>query len=176
MSWGTGPWGSGGWGGGGVATPAAEGELFVESVTFITPYLLRLKLSSHVVIDELYTDPSNYDIRLHKGTGTALEVVRVLDIHGEVNSTNYLYLETDQHTIGLDYEIRIDKLHKTNGVPVSMANWAPYAARNTKTMAGLKSLPSHFDRRPDSLILNLMAAITLEDDAIGGSRNDEFST
>jgi hypothetical protein len=41
-------------------------------------------------------------------------------------------------------------------------------------MGMLKSMPSHFDMRPESLVRNLITAISLQDDIIGGSRRDEF--
>lgn len=183
MSWGDDRWGISPWGG---SAPSVNGEVGVISVRFITPTLLRVHLTTEVVVNSFYEDPDNYQIRLHtptpggisevppEVTKVTLRVIRVLPLHnGEVVS-DFIYLETEPHTIGLNYELKFLSLTTLDGMVGGMFSYTPYAARVTKTMAALKSLPAHFDKRADSLLLNIVAAISMQDDTQGGSRSDEF--
>lgn len=175
MSWATGPWGSTPWGGG---TPSVNGAVQIIHVDYITPTLLRVDLTTTVVVNTLYNTVSNYTVAVRSDSpvaGDPVEVRRVLPPTQDVVIADYVFLETSPHTNGADYTITVGQLYTLDGTPTAGALSASYAARVTKTMKMLKSLPSHFDKRVDSLIHSLISAISIQDDKIGGSRSDEFT-
>lgn len=149
----------------------------ISSVTFIASDLIRLDLSFSARIDSDYTDPANYFILPNPGstiTGDAVAVQRVIVPSNDAVVAPYVYLNTTPHTPGAEYQAAYGKLYNSSGALVPCTANIPYASRTTKTMQMLKSIPSHFDHQVTSVIRNLITAISLEDDTIGGSRKDEF--
>jgi hypothetical protein len=175
MSWGDGEWGTSPWGGG---APSVAGDISVSSVRFISPTYIRVHLNTQVIVNSFYLDPENYTIALRSDStiaGDAVGVVRVFAPANEVLIADYIYLETTQHTDGALYDISFTSLQTLDGVTGSgVSAPAGYASRVTKTMSSLKSIPSHFDKRLDALLHAVVAAISIQDDIIGGSRSDRL--
>lgn len=146
--------------------------------TFIAEDLVRVNLPVPGRIDAAYLATSSYSIALRSDSpkpGQGVAVVEVIPPTGDLVAFEYIYLRTTRHTLGAYYEVTISgQIVDTAGLGINLPP-AAYAARVTKTMAMLKSLPSHFDMRNESLVRNLVTAISLQDDIIGGSRRDEFS-
>lgn len=150
----------------------------VGAATFISEDLIRLDLPAAARIDAQYLEKSNYSIAVRPDTPKAGEEVSVLAVLPPADTSavtsQYVYLSTTRHTLGAYYALTISgSLVDSAGAQVYLPP-ASYAARVTKTMQMLKSLPAHFDMRNESLIRNLLTAISLQDDQIGGSRKDEF--
>jgi|688.fasta_scaffold02732_19 hypothetical protein len=150
----------------------------VGSATFIAEDLIRLDLSAQARVDSEYLDVNNYSIALRSDTPKPGDEVRVLEVlpptDANVVTTQYVYLLTTRHTLGAYYAVTLSgALVDSAGTQVYLPP-ASYAARVTKTMQVLKSIPSHFDTRNTSILRNLLTAISLQDDQIGGSRKDEF--
>jgi len=174
MTWGTGPWGTTPWGGG---QPSVSGNVQIDTVRFISPTYIRLQLNTQVIVNASYTDATNYAAVVRTDTpvtANAVAIVRVIPPAQGVLIADYVYLETTPFTDGAYYNISFASLDTLDGVPAMNGFTAPTQARVTKTMLMLKSLPSHFDKRLDSLLHAVVSAISLQDDQIGGSRNDEF--
>lgn len=174
MSWGTGPWGETPWGGG---EPSVSGNVRIDTVRFITPTYIRLQLNTQVIVNDGYKQASNYTAVVRSDTpipGNAVSITRVIPPAQDVLIADYVYLETTTFSDGAYYDISFASLDTLDGVPAMNGSTCATQARVTKTMLMLKSLPSHFDKRLDSLLHALVSAISLQDDTIGGSRNDEF--
>ena len=176
MSFGTSGFGVSSWGGG---QPSVNGIVFIAKVQYITPTYLRLDLNTQVIVNALYLNVINYRITLRSDSpvpGIPVSVVRIIPPTQDVLVADYVYLETTQHTDGAFYDARLEPLNTLDGGISFNGSTQAYATRVTKTMKMLKSLPSHFDKRVDSLLHALVSAISIEDDTLGGSRNDEFAT
>lgn len=175
MTWGTGPWGATAWGGG---DPSTSGAVHLTSVRYIGQTYLRLHLNTQVIVNEDYLNPENYTLFLREDSpvpGDEVRVVRVFPPSQDVLVADYIYVETTRHTEGATYDVSFTRLQTLDGVNgAGLGGSVGYAARVTKTMIALKNVPSHFDKRLDSLLHALVTAISLQDDTIGGSRSDEF--
>jgi hypothetical protein len=149
----------------------------ISSVTYIASDLIRLNLSFSARIDTDYKNIAGYYITGHAGSpivGVSVNVLAVLIPKNDVVVSPFVYLHTTPHTLGAEYEVNYGKLYDSSGVLVPAGPNVPYQSRSTKTVQMLKSVPSHFDRQVESLIRNLVTAVSLEDDTIGGSRKDVF--
>lgn len=175
MAWGSDGWGTSPWGGG---APSVAGDISISSVRFISPTYIRVHLNTQVIVNSFYLDEENYSITLRSDSpvaGDAVQVVRVFAPANEVLIADYIYLETTQHTDGAMYDIAFTELQTLDGVSGSgVSSPAGYASRVTKTMSALKAIPSHFDKRLDALLHATVAAISIQDDIIGGSRSDRL--
>lgn len=173
MSWGTGPWGVTPWGGG---EPSVSGNVRIDTIRFISPTYVRLSLNTQVIVNAAYLAVSNYSIAVRSDTPITtygVNVVCVIAPAQDVLIADYVYLETTPFTNGGTYDVSFASLDTLDGI-ASLSAVMPTQARVTKTMLMLKSLPSHFDKRLNSLLHAVVSAISLQDDQIGGSRNDEF--
>lgn len=175
MPWGSGPWGTTPWGGG---EPSALGDISITTVRLITPTYMRLHLNTQVIATGNYLNPQNYVIAVRSDSpvaGDAVRVTRVFAPTQDVLIADYVYLETTPHTGGATYDVYFTELQTLDGVSGFGVNGkVAYQCRVTKTMSSLRSVPSHFDKRTDSLLHAVVSAISLQDDTIGGSRSDEF--
>lgn len=177
MTWGSGPWGSGPWGSGSPPGSPADDTPDIANVRFLASTYIRVSLTGLVVAITDYLDPENYTITVRDDTPLAGVEVRVLRVFAPTQSvltTSDIYLETTPHTIGAAYEIAFGQLQNAQGVTVYNLEPSPYQARVSKTMSMLKNLPSHFDKRLESLMHALVTAISVQDDIIGGSKSDRF--
>lgn len=175
MSWGTGAWADSPWGGG---EPSVAGNVQIDTVRFITPTYIRLQLNTQVIVNAGYLATSNYTAAIRSDTpvpANAVGVLRVIAPAQDVLIADYVYLETTPFSDGGTYDISFVSLDTLDGVAAGNGFTAPVQARVSKTMLMLKSLPAHFDKRLDSLLHALVSAISIQDDTIGGSRNDEYA-
>lgn len=177
MSWGTESWGVDPWGG---FTPSADAPvppadtISINSITFIAQDVVSIGLSVPVRVDSLFQDSTNYSIA-PLDFGEPVNIVSVF-IPQNTLVTDTVMIKTTPHTVGGGYSVGFTRLVNPDGASLSLTAASKYQARVSKTMVSLKSLPSHFDKRPESLIRNLITAISLQDDIIGGSRSDEFES
>lgn len=175
MTWGISGWGSSPWGGG---EPSELGDINITTVTLISPTYMRLHLNTEVIAIGSYLDPQNYTISFRSDSpisGEPVRVVRVIAPARDLLKADYVYLETTLHTNGAFYEVYFNSLQTLDGVVGSgVNNPMPYASRVTKTMNVLNNMPSHFDKRLDSMFSAVVSAFSTQDDIIGGSRSDRF--
>jgi hypothetical protein len=144
----------------------------IKEVRFIARDLLKLTLKTAVIVNSGYTNPSSYLI-IPVGGATAVNIIKVLVIRSDLRATSDIYLNITNPQLGAIYNVDIvpSSLQYIDGSPV-VAGAVPFEARITKTDKMLKSLPSHYDTNPTSTIRNLITAISVQDDIIGGSRKD----
>jgi len=151
----------------------------ITAVTYVNPDLIRITISVRVRIDSDFLNPGNWIITVAEGNPSAADVecTKVLvPTDPNIVATDTVFLQTTQHSADSIYEIRFLHLAATNGFPlfVSQPRVFPYRSRKTKVDQILNSLPNHFDKRVESNIRSLLTAISLQDELIGGARNDSF--
>lgn len=149
----------------------------VTEVEIITPTLVKFTLSASAVVDANYFDVANYSVVLKDQSTTDARPKRVLQPYREnseeeAQTASYIYLVTEPLTIGSVYTFQI-----TGGVQGSdkilVASFGDdRTARRTKAQNAINALPPHFDRRATSRIANLITAIAISDDRIGGSERE----
>jgi len=132
--------------------------------------LVRILFDDEVIVNDTYNDPSNYSISVVDGSGP-VEVVGVLPTN-ETTSLEVILI-TQPMTPGTKYSISITELSNRSGITFSVLGL--YYARDTKVDSILRSIPSHFDKRPTSILASILTAIAINDDIIGGSRNDAIT-
>ena len=135
--------------------------------------VVKIILEDEIVVDSAYLDPANYSIQPVTPGDIVPRVRAVIAPNAKVTTTILLHI--DKPTEGGEYYLEADNLHDRNGntIAVEQADLVTFVARFTKTDSMLRSLPDHFDPRPaESLIRNLLTAITMSDDLIGGSKDE----
>jgi len=132
-----------------------------------------------VVIDSAFFDVTNYDIGIVEGVGL-IQVKEILSPiadaatleGGRPLTTTYVILHTEPPTAGTHYRLTATGLTGTTGGTV--AGSSEFIGRRTKTQSLIQSMPAHYDTRPPSVIRNILTAIGISDEIIGGSRSDRI--
>lgn len=136
------------------------------SIDMLGDNVLVLTLNTTVVVNDLFRDTSNYDVSIAEGTGAEVRVRKVLPPVSGLTTTQ-VRLEVDRPTKGVTYRVSVSGLLSKDGLDVN--GGGIFIARRTKLETMLRSLARHWDDRPESLLRNFLAAISIEDDRIGGS-------
>jgi len=159
---------------GSAPSTALFSELYMLSETVI-----EITFSTPIMINDALKDTSNYQIEFFGNAGsTDVEVKRILagppeGSPNELKYTSSIYLVTSVHTKGQKYKITISGLTSTLGGVLSSTDLHDTGTR-TKVDEILSSIPSHYDKRPESTIRSILTAIGKQDDLIGGSRREEI--
>jgi hypothetical protein len=136
--------------------------------------VIELTFNTPVIVDAALLDTSNFQVEFYSAPGsTDVLVHRVMpgDSGGTSKFVSTVQLITSKHTTGIRYKLTINNISSTLGGTLSAAEVAGTGAR-TKVDDILSNIPSHFDKRPESLIRSLLSAIGKQDDLIGGSRKE----
>ena len=133
--------------------------------------VIVLTLSNTVVVNNSFKDLANYTISIVEGSGQPVAVRRILPPTDQLTTTQVV-IEVDRPTKGTTYKVTVSSLETVDGLDVE--GTGVFVGRRTKLESMLRSLARHWDTRPNSLVRNFLAAISLEDDRIGGSRSDDF--
>ena len=105
--------------------------------------------------------------------GQAVTVRRVFT--GNEISTEVIYLEVSNFSVGEQYIVTATNLVGVDGVGINLsANTARFIGRRTKVDNILASLPKVFDKRISSTIRTILAAISREDSLISDRVNVDF--
>lgn len=117
------------------------------------------------------------DINAYKVTpldgGTPVDVVEVQTGNDASATTVWLVVTAPQ--IGKTYQITFQNLYAITGLVIT-PNPCNFIGRTTKEDAIINSRPQMYDMRPNSNIRKLLQAIGRQDDLIGGSRSDYFTS
>lgn len=130
-----------------------------------------LYLNDTVVVNSAFLDKTNYTISVLEGSG-AISIRNILPPKTAL-TTNKIIIELDKPTKGTKYQILVSNL--TTPSNTSVTGPAKFIGRRTKLATMLRGLAPHWDTRPTSLLRGLLAAVSIEDDRIGGSRSDDLS-
>src|SRR5690606_35330056 len=142
----------------------------VFEVDVLSQLIILIKWADEDVLDDAYYDVDNYELMVVDGVGEA-RVLRVLNVT-KGNTALHTAIITDRMTYGVRYRINVKGIHGRSGLTGEGSS--EFISRATKTDSILRSLPNHFDKRPESTIANILLAISRQDDLIGGSRKDTF--
>jgi len=147
-------------------------DVDIVSVELVTDKLIRINLDLPVVVDAAYNDPTNYAVTLTSGDGQLVTVRAVLPTSED--TIQDIILVVDRVSRGATYQVSISNAI-TSASGQTVTGSGRVTGRRTKAEGMIKSLPVHFNNRPDSLICCILSAIGLQDDTIGGSQDDTFS-
>jgi hypothetical protein len=139
--------------------------------------LVRILFDDEFVTDVGYNDPTNYTISVASGTGP-VEVLSVLPTNK--NAALEVVLVTQPMTAGTVYTLDVGLLtsrayNSGTGTGYTYSFSGLFEARYTKLDSSLRSIPKHFDKRPESILHTLLTATSISDDLIGGSRSDSIT-
>lgn len=127
------------------------------------------EFSDELLVDEAYLDPANYTVSIVTGTGP-IRVLRVLPIN--TNTALSVILVTDYMTPGTRYQLSLSDLNDRVGNIIGGVG--DLDAKDTKVDSILRSIPRHFDHRPESIMATVLTAIGKQDQDIGGARADTY--
>jgi hypothetical protein len=139
----------------------------LERVDIISKTLLKAVFSVNVKNNYLLTLIDNYVIN------NGLEVLQVLPTIGP--SVDHVLLRTNEPILGTNYTLTVENFTTTEGISISLGNNSQdFTSRETKLDSMKSQLSSMYNMEEDSTLYNILAAISIEDDLIGGSRNDDL--
>lgn len=138
-------------------------------IDVLSTRLVRIEFDDEVVVDDNYNNPNNYSISVVEGSGP-VEIDRVLAVNTDTSLD--IILVTQPMTHGTTYKVSATDLSTRTGDIFALEG--DYESRDTKVDSSLRSIPKHFDKRPESLLTSVLIATGRSDDIIGGSRSDDF--
>jgi hypothetical protein len=138
-------------------------------IDVLSSNVIRVRFSSTIVVDSEYLDETNYVVE--DENGTALTVRRILDVSSSTATDAVVVMN---HPVeGMTYTVVVSNIRNTSGFFLSESG--KFIARRSKLTNMLASLPRHYNKSPESVIYSILSAFALEDDLIGGSRDDTFT-
>lgn len=146
----------------------------VEDAPVVEPLsddMLRIVFDTEFVVNATARTPGAYTISVVEGDGQAVSVREVLLPQNSLTATEVI-LVVDKPTHGTHYRVTATGLNGRDGTFVGGAS--DFIGRRTKTEEMLRTMPSHYNMRADSLLRSVVTAIGIQDDIIGGSRSDSF--
>jgi hypothetical protein len=156
---------------------------FTLTANQLTENTIIMELSSMVVVDSNLFDVTNYLVEVIDGAGDIAirKIVNVMDparthqqqtqhttlIPIQFLTTDSIIIHVDKPTKGTTYRITATNLTSTDGSLVS--GIGDFIGYRTKIETLRRSIPNHFDKKPESILSSLLIAIGREDDFIGGT-------
>lgn len=142
------------------------------SVEFVTNSLIKVNFNQDIITNEAFYDINNYSSVIEGTSSTDVTFKSVVPVYAVANdpspTSNYALVRTSAFTPGTSYTFTVDNLVSRFG-DIMESSTATVRCLPTKTDAAITMIPNHFDKRPDSVIFNVLAAITRSDELIGGS-------
>lgn len=132
---------------------------------------VMITFADELLVDTAYLDPNSYEVTLVSGDGEDVSVRSVVSAQ-DAKTINDVILVLDKPTYGAVYSIAVAGLSSRSGGAIS--GTASFAGRGTKTESMIRALPAHYNTRADSVIRAVLTAIGIQDDIIGGSRDDDL--
>lgn len=148
---------------------ALGGSVFLENVDVVSSRIIGIRTSTDVIVNSGYYDLNNYSIEPVAGSEPII-IRRV--IQTKESTTKVILLVTDNLTRGNRYNVGVSGLLARGGFTVN--DTGELIVRKTKTDLLFDSIPSHFDKRPESVLSSLLIAMGAQDELIGGSRKDSI--
>lgn len=142
----------------------------VTDALFLNANVIEITLAAEVVVDEEYYNLVNYT--LTTVYGVPISIRKVLENKIPTKVTTKILLVTDASSEGSEYSLAVQDLNTRIGSKITPSTVTIYS-RRSKVDSALQSLPAHFDKRPESIVKNILTAITRSDEEIGGSRDEE---
>ena len=144
-------------------------DISIVGVNVLSRRLVQLEFTEEVVTSPSYYNIDNYSLTLTEGT-QPVEVLEIMPVNG---TTSLDIIIRTQPMVPLSrFDLSISGLSVRNGLTFSVIG--DFFSRDTKTDSLLRSIPQHYDKRPQSNLYKLLTAIGKVDDKIGGSRSDDI--
>ncbi len=131
-----------------------------------------MTFDTEIVVNAAARDLDAYDIVIVTGAGEAVSVREVLLPQDSLTTTEVV-LVVDKPTHGTHYRVTATGLSGRDGSPVGGVS--DFIGRRTKAEDMIRTMPSHYNTRADSVMRAMLTAIGIQDEIIGGSRDDTFS-
>jgi hypothetical protein len=147
----------------------------VEDAPVVEPLsddMIKITLDTEIVVDATARQIGAYNISVVAGSGEAVSVRKVLLPQDSLTASEII-LVVDKPTHGTHYRVTATGLNGRDGTLVGGAS--DFIGRRTKTEEILRAMPSHYNISADSILRSVLTAIGIQDETIGGSRNDTFS-
>lgn len=149
------------------------GDVFINTLCDVWAMdLIEITFDEAMKNDVLLQSPQAYTVTPLDG-GDAVTVLEVQA--GDESNTTTVWLVVTAPQIGKIYEISFESLFAVTGIIVT-PNVCKLIGRATKEDSIINSRPKRYDMRPDAVYRKLVNALGREDDLIGGSRSDYFTT
>lgn len=131
---------------------------------------IKVAMSDEVIVNDEYKNNATFTITAIDGSSTLAIKDIAIDETSLTTDEILLYIETPAK--GVVYEVSIDSLTRRDGIALVASG--RFEGRRTKGEIVLKDIPSHWNKNPESVMRNFLTAIAIEDDRIGGSRDDRL--
>jgi len=147
----------------------------IDQVKIIAEDVLRVTFGISIAIDEALRDISNWEVLvIPSGDDPQVVDVRIDPTADTVTSVD---LEVTKTTKGVTYQVNAHNLSDDDGVSVVNADGehtlsARFSSHLTKVDSILNQLPGPFSSTLDSNIRQILSAIAIEDDVIGGKDSE----
>ena len=171
MGWGSGDWGVCSWG---VCddepTTPDPINVGITQVNIFARDLIEVVFGTNVKNTKTITDPSNWTLP-PVNVGQGVTVLSVLT--SGLNSIDRVYLVVTPFTAGAYYVVTMSGEVRSikNEQLIGSLN-KTMKGRRTKVDSLCSTRPSMYDLRPKAIYRNILNAIGVEDDKIGGSQNE----
>lgn len=150
-----------------VVPPTPLTDIEVSLLGVIASDMISITFSEDAKVDDALRNPANYTVT-PLGGGAPVGVVSVQAGNGI--RTNFISLLITDFTVGADYLVTVSNIVGADGSALSATlNTGQFTGRPTKTDLALTHRETLFGRDPDSIIRNVLTALAMEDDLIGGS-------
>ena len=150
-----------------VAAPTPLTDIEVALLGVIASDMVSITFSEDAKVDAALRDPANYVVT-PVGGGTPVNVISVQA--GNEIRTNFISLLITDFTVGADYLVTVSNIVGADGSTLSATlNTGQFTGRPTKADLAITHRETLFGRDPNSIIRNVLTAIAMEDDLIGGS-------
>lgn len=153
-----------------VYGPTSATSSDITDVHVIHKDKIRIGFNVDLVVNDALLDLSSYSIKLDNGVGSEIAFTRVVRPKGLV--TDALFLITQPQTMGAQYTITLSNLPKKDGGLLSGS--VSFISHRTKAANVLSVVHTSLDKSPESPVRAILEALTLEDERIGGARNDRL--
>lgn len=133
--------------------------------------IVLMTFEKEAVVDSKFSNPNTYTVTRVSSEGQDVAIRGVI-VPKNSRTTKEVALVLDKPTHGAHYRITASNLNGRDGNPVGGSG--DFIGRRTKTEDMIRVISSHYNTAPDSVIRQVLTAIGVQDDIIGGSRNDFF--
>jgi len=145
------------------------GALSKISVQVLSKDKIRINFTLDVTVQSLL-DIDNYIITPITSGANNVVVQSVNGLANDYGLTHFVDLGVSTISIDSTYRIEISNIYDANGMVLNYL-YANFIARKTKTDSILNFIPSNYGVGIDSVFYNVLQAIAIEDEKMGGQDN-----
>lgn len=137
------------------------------TVKVISKDVIRVEFEDGISATSSVSDSSTYVITPHDSSSNLVEILSVITNVEEGEALFYIDLNITAPTIGALYAIEIDGLYDLTGNDYAVLG-ADFVGKSTKIDSMTNSFGRMYDLKIGSNLRNILMAVCLEDEKIGG--------